>query len=134
MRTSRGSTPASSTRATPSSRSMGFLKYRSSRSYCEDRSCSAEKRTESMGSSAVEAIHIHMRSADLGSCARTESSLARTSKAAVLMSVPQAKRISKRESSSLDVERISSMPGSVASASSMGRVISSSVSSGVDPG
>ena len=68
----------------------------------------------------MEAIHIHMRSAVFGSCARTESSLLRTSKPAVLMSVPQAKRISKRASWSLDVERISSMPGSVASASSMG--------------
>ena len=87
-----------------------------------------------MGESAVEAIHIHMRSAVFGSCARTESSLLRTSNPAVLMSVPQAKRISKRASWSLEVERISSMPGSVASASSMGRVISSSVSSGVEPG
>jgi hypothetical protein len=52
-----------------------------------------------MGESAVDAIHIHMRSAVFGSCERTESSLLRTSKPAVLMSVPQAKRISKRASS-----------------------------------
>ena len=88
----------------------------------------------SIGWSPSEPAKIHMRSAPGGSWLRTASSLVRTSKPAVLMSVPQAKRIRSVRLVPLDVERISSMPGSVASASSIGRVISSSVSSGVEPG
>jgi hypothetical protein len=60
--------------------------------------------------------------------------LVRTSKAAASMSRPQSNWIWKVACSASERERSSSMPASVESASSTGRVMSCSTSSGVEPG
>ena len=74
-----------------------------------------------------------MRSAPGGSWLRIASSLVRTWNPTASKSVPQSNEISICAWFSLDVELISWMPLSVASASSTGRVICSSISWGVEP-
>ncbi len=77
---------------------------------------------------------ISNRSAPAGSCGRIESSLVRTSNAAASASRSQLNWMLNWAWSDCALARISSMPDSVASASSTGRTISRSISSGVDPG
>ncbi len=86
------------------------------------------------GSSDALKESITMRSAAGGSSARIESSLVRTSNAAFSASRSQLKRTVNCASSGRAVASISSMPESVASASSTGRTTSCSISSGVEPG
>ena len=133
-RTSRGCTPSSSTRATPSSRCSGRCRYFSSMSYWSVRSWSAEMRMMTIAWSDALKANISSRSAPAGNCARIESSFVRTSKAAALASRSQSNRIWNCAWSDCALARISSTPESVASASSTGRTMSCSISSGVDPG
>jgi hypothetical protein len=91
-------------------------------------------RMTTIGSSDALNAKISSRSARSGSVGRIESSFVRTSNAAASASRSQSNRTSKLASSDRADERISSMPESVASASSTGRTISCSISSGVDPG
>ena len=90
-RTSFGSTPSSSTRATPSRRSMGRLRNFSSVSYWSVRSVSEDRRMTVTGSSEALNENIRMRSAAAGSSERIESSLVRTSNAAFSASRSQLK-------------------------------------------
>ena len=86
------------------------------------------------GSSEALKANISTRSAAAGSCERIESILVRTSKAAVSGSRSQSNSTVNCAWSEPAVARISSIPDSVASASSTGRTTSCSISSGVEPG
>ena len=103
-------------------------------SYWSVRSVSAEMRMITIGWSVGLNVNIVMRSAPSGSSLRIESILVRTWNAAVSTSRSQSKPISNSAWSAPAVASICSMPDSVASASSMGRTTSRSISSGVEPG
>ena len=76
---------------------------------------------------------VWIRSAAAGNWCRMDSSLVRTSKPTAAGSRSQSKSTISSVPVSDDVERISRTPDSVAIASSAGRVIRSSTSSGVEP-
>ena len=86
------------------------------------------------GSSEALKSNMSSRSAPAGRVGRIESSLVRTSKAAASGSRSQSNSTSKLASSARANARISTMPDSVESASSTGRTMSCSISSGVEPG
>ncbi len=114
-------------------RSIGRCRYFSSVSYWSVRSWSDEMRITATGWSPELKANISMRSAPTGSCGRIESSFVRTSNAAASASRSQLKSTSNCAWSDCALARISSMPDSVASASSTGRTTSCSISSGVEP-
>jgi hypothetical protein len=84
-------------------------------------------------SSPAANICVRIRLALGGNSCRIDSSLVRTSKPTAEGSRSHWKNTTSSAPVSDDVERISLMPDSVAIASSAGRVISCSTSSGVEP-
>ena len=128
---SRWSPPQISREATPGTRSMRYL------------ICVSIRRLVWMGSRSADAPRMRIgklegsnfrslgRSTSSGRAEIMRSSRSRTSLEASSRSVPQVKEMRTLLLPSEDVEEISSTPGTAARASSTGRVISSSISSGL---
>jgi hypothetical protein len=102
-------------------------------SYWRDRSSSLEIRIATTRSSPAANICVRIRFALGGNSWRMDSSFVRTSKPTAAGSLSHWKKTTSSAPVSDDVERISLMPDRVAIASSAGRVMSCSTSSGVDP-
>ncbi len=126
--------PSTVTAATPSARSRRGLIWFSATSRSATRSKSPSSPMLMMGKAVVSNLKIVGDSASSGSRARMRSIRVRTSSVASFRSVPHAKLSRTMPEPSEANELICSMPAMAATACSIGRVTSSSISSGPTPG